>query len=165
MGARPANPRPANPRPGVKPVPTADQELGGLNDYIGYLLRRAQLAVFQDVIQAMGDFDLRPAQFSTLMIINARPGLRQIEVATQLGIQRTNFVTLFDSLEKRGLAERKPSPEDRRSHSLYLTARGQAFLAEVRAAVDAHEARMADLLGLDDYVTVKRILGKLLPRS
>lgn len=158
MGARPEKPR-----TGAKAVPTADQAFGGLNNYIGYLLRRAQLAVFQDVIQAMGEFDLRPAQFSTLMIINSRPGLRQTEVATELGIQRTNFVTLFDSLEKRGLAERKPSPEDRRSHSLYLTEHGRKFLAQVRAAVDAHEARMADLLGHEDYVTVKRILGKLLP--
>lgn len=137
------------------------EKIGDLSNYVGYTLRRAQLSVFQDFIRSLADFDLRPAQFSVLCIMDATPGLRQTEVANLLGIQRTNFVTLFDSLERRGLAERKPSPEDRRSHSLYLTDAGDAYLRDVRVAVDAHEARLVDLLGHDDYVTLKRILSQL----
>ena len=37
--------------------------LGLLDNLLGYRLRRAQLAVFQDFLIAMKDFDLRPAQF------------------------------------------------------------------------------------------------------
>ncbi|MGC2857475.1 MarR family winged helix-turn-helix transcriptional regulator [Novispirillum sp. DQ9] len=140
-------------------------KLGDLPEHVGYVLRRAQMAVFQDFIQSLADFDLRPAQFSVLSVIDASPGLRQTEVATLLGIQRTNFVTLFDSLERRGLAERKPSPEDRRSHSLYLTEAGRDYLRQVKGAVKAHEQRIATRLGDEDYTALKRILVRLLPEE
>lgn len=106
------------------------------------------------------EFNLRPASFSVLTILDSTPGLRQTEVANLLGIQRPSFVTLFDSLEKRGLgiaqalargsAVALPVPDDG----------GRAFWATVRERVNVHEAKMADILGHDDYETLKRILGK-----
>lgn len=154
--------KPRQPESAAKAVVGGQEKLGDLPNYVGYMLRRAQLTVFQDFIQSLAEFDLRPAQFSVLSVIEASPGLRQTEVANLLGIQRTNFVTLFDSLEARGLAERMPSKDDRRSHSLYLTDAGRAYLRDVKASVDAHEARIAQQVGQDDYLTLKRILGKLL---
>lgn len=157
--------KPQQPEPANEVVPGGTGQLGDLPNYVGYMLRRAQLTVFQDFIQSLADFDLRPAQFSVLSVIEASPGLRQTEVANLLGIQRTNFVTLFDSLEARGLAERKPSKEDRRSHSLYLTETGRNYLRDVKTAVDVHERRIAEQVGQDDYEALKRILGKLLVMS
>ena len=81
-------------------------DLGPLPELIGYVLRRAQLAVFQDFFAAFAPFDIRPAQFSVLTIIERNPGLTQTQVAEALGIKRTNFVGMLDELEKRGLAER-----------------------------------------------------------
>src|SRR5690606_7319292 len=102
--------------------------LGPLAELVGYSLRRAQLAVFQDFIVKMKDFALRPAQFSVLAIIQANPGLKQSQVSEALGINRANFVALLDELEHRNLARRAPSPDDRRSNALYLTPQGEAFL-------------------------------------
>jgi len=79
-------------------------DLGPLPELIGYVLRRAQLAVFQDFFGAFAPFDVRPAQFSVLTIIERNPGLTQSQVAEALGIKRTNFVGMLDELEKRGLA-------------------------------------------------------------
>ena len=84
-----------------------DIDLGPLPELIGYVLRRAQLVVFQDFFSAFAPFDIRPAQFSVLTVIERNPGLTQSQVAAALGIKRTNFVGMLDALEKRGLAERR----------------------------------------------------------
>ena len=114
---------------------------------IGYALRRAQLAVFDEVIRDFAELDLRPAQFSVLALVGHRPGLKQSEVAAALGIQRANFVALLDGLERRGLARRAPAPNDRRCHALHLTAEGERVLALASARVAAIEARLEAKLG------------------
>ena len=121
--------------------------LGPLTDQIGYALRRAQLAVFDEVIRSIADLDLRLAQYSVLVVLNHRPGLKQSEVAAALGIQRANFVALIDNLEQRGLAQRTPDPSDRRSYALHLTAEGQRVLARANTRVAAVEARLHAKLG------------------
>ena len=102
--------------------------MSAIERHVGYLLRRAQLQVFEDVIRALAPLGLRPATYSALVIIDANPGRSQREVASALGIQRPNFVAMMDEFETRGLAERLPSPTDRRSHALRLTERGQSLL-------------------------------------
>ena len=92
-----------------------DLDLGPLPDLIGYVLRRAQLVVFQDFFSAFAPFDISPAQFSVLTVIERNPGLTQSQVAAALGIKRTNFVGLLDELERRSLAERRQTARDKRS--------------------------------------------------
>src|SRR5438128_10827937 len=112
-------------------------DLGALPDLIGYVLRRAQLVVFQDFYQAFAPFDIRPAQFSVLTVIERNPGLTQSQVAEALGIKRTNFVGMLDALEKRGLAERRQA-RDKRSYALYLTADGAALMRKLKPVIKAH---------------------------
>jgi DNA-binding MarR family transcriptional regulator len=123
-------------------------DLGPLPGLIGYVLRRAQLAVFQDFFAAFGAFDIRPAQFSVLTIIERNPGLTQSQVAAALGIKRTNFVGLLDALEKRGLAERRQA-RDKRSYALYLTGDGAALMRKLKPVLKAHESRMIAKVGED----------------
>lgn len=139
------------PRPETGAASTSDVSLGYLEGLLGYSLRRAQLAVFQDFIQSMKDFDLRPAQFSVLAIIGANPGLKQSRVSEALGINRANFVALLDELEQRKLAKRAAAPGDRRSNALYLTPKGEAFLKDAhQQLINHHERRLEDVLGTTD---------------
>ena len=124
-----------------------DIDLGPLPELIGYVLRRAQLTVFQDFFAAFAPFDIRPAQFSVLTVIERNPGLTQTKVAEALGIKRTNFVGMLDELEKRGLAERRQAARDKRSYALYLTADGAALMRKLRPVLKAHESRMVALVG------------------
>lgn len=137
-------------------------QLGYLDGLLGYMLRRAQLALFQDFIVKMKGFDLRPAQFSVLAIIQANPGLKQSRVSEALGINRANFVALLDELEKRKLARRAPADGDRRSNALYLTPQGEAFLEDAfRHLLTQHESRLDDILGTADKQRLLALLGKL----
>jgi DNA-binding MarR family transcriptional regulator len=145
---------------------TADEkrsiDLGLLDNLIGYRLRRAQLAVFQDFIIAMKPFELRPAQFSVLAIIAANPGLKQSRVSEALGINRANFVALLDELEQRKLARRAPAPGDRRSNALFLTPKGEGFLKDAyRHLLNQHEKRVETVLGSADKQQLLSLLEKL----
>jgi DNA-binding MarR family transcriptional regulator len=122
-------------------------DLGVLQGHLGYFLRRAQVAVFQDFIRTLASIDIRPAQYSVLVVIGANAGLSQTDVAQILGIERARLVRLLDLLEKRGLTQRLPSPTDRRSHVLRLTPAGQQTLKRAKALAAEHEQRLLERLG------------------
>jgi len=108
---------------------------GPLADYVGYALRRAQIASVAGFLEAMKEVDLRPTQFAVLTLIRENPGVRQTEVCAALGLQKANFVPLLNELQRRGLALRKAGVPDRRSSALHLTAHGEAVL---QRAVELH---------------------------
>ena len=131
-----------------------------LTQHLGYFLRRAQVWVFQDFIKTLSAVDLRPAQYSVLVVIGANPGLSQAELAHRLAIERAGLVHMLDHLQKRGLTERLPSPTDRRTHALQLTREGQKLLKRAKALAAKHEARLADKIGPDAREEMLRLLGE-----
>jgi DNA-binding MarR family transcriptional regulator len=136
-------------------------DLGRLGNMIGYVLRRAQLAVFDDLIATFAELDLRPAQYSVLVLLGEHPGLKQSDVAAALGIQRANFVVLFDGLEQRGLARRSAAPNDRRSYALYLTEEGERALARAKELEAQLEARLDRRLGPGGREQLLTLLGRI----
>jgi DNA-binding MarR family transcriptional regulator len=122
-------------------------EHGPLGERLGYILRRAQLAIFEDFIAACSVHDIRPAQYSALTIIERNPGLSQTKVAEALGIKKPNFVAMVDELEHRGLVRRDASPGDRRSHALFLTDEGRLLIRKLHQISADHEQRIVDLVG------------------
>jgi DNA-binding MarR family transcriptional regulator len=122
-------------------------DLGVLDGHLGYFVRRLQVWIFQDFVRTLAAFDIRPAQFSVLVVIEANPGLSQADLADTLGIERARLVRLLDGLERRGLTRRQRSPSDRRSHALSLTEGGREMLEQVKALAAGHEAHLADRLG------------------
>ncbi len=147
------------------PEPEALEEapeaaLARLEDHVGYALRLAQIAVFQDFHRVMGELGLTPTQYSILMWLAAHPGARASQVAEQLRIKRTNFVPLLDRLEARGLVSRQRLAEDRRAFALHLTEAGERLRREARRRVALSEGRIAAALGSSG----KRALLDLLAR-
>jgi DNA-binding MarR family transcriptional regulator len=138
-----------------------DVDIGALTSLIGYMLRRAQIAVFQDAFRGFAEVGIRPAQFSVLTVLAHNPGRTQSQIAAALGIKRTNFVALIDSLERRGLAERRPAPNDRRSHALHLTDAGKVTVRRLNRMVDKLEAGMIRRIGRDRRAVLLELLRRL----
>ena len=122
-------------------------DLGHLPGLVGYMLRRAQLAVFQDFAQTHAEVGIRPAQYAALTVIERNPGLKQKDVSAALGIKRANFVAMCDELETLGLAARRPIPTDRRSYALHLTRKGRALMKVLHATNQEHETRLTAQIG------------------
>jgi DNA-binding MarR family transcriptional regulator len=135
--------------------------LGPLPGYTGYVLRRAQVALFENFINAFKPLGLRPAQFSVLLVVHANPGRRQSEIAAALGIRQANLVGLIDELDERGLAKRKRLEADRRSHALTLTAKGKALLKTALAMQARFEQHLVAELGANEHARLLSALVKL----
>jgi DNA-binding MarR family transcriptional regulator len=103
-----------------------------LDGYLGYVLRRAQMKVFQHLSARLEPFDLRPAQFTALMIIEQHPGLMQADLARALAIEPPQAVVLVNKLEKLGLAMRVRCKPDKRSYGIFLSKSGEAQLKELK---------------------------------
>jgi DNA-binding MarR family transcriptional regulator len=132
-----------------------------LNQSVGYMLRRAQLAVFADFGEALAELGLRPAQFGVLSVLDRNPGVTQSRVCAALGIRHANFVSIIGSLERRGLVERSSSRTDRRSKSLTLTMAGRRALARASEMQRLHETRIGQLLGPGGRAQLVRLLERL----
>ncbi|WP_439372985.1 MarR family winged helix-turn-helix transcriptional regulator [Bradyrhizobium sp. PMVTL-01] len=137
-------------------------QLGELSEQLGYVLKRAQLKVFENFLRCMASLQLTPAQFSVLLLVEKNPGRNQTEIASTLGILRPNFVAMLDNLESRDLCARIRSTNDRRSHILVLTDKGKAVLARAKKLVASkHEARLNDLLGQANREALIGMLSKI----
>jgi DNA-binding MarR family transcriptional regulator len=60
----------------------------------------------------------------------------QIELARIVGLDKSTMVGTIDELERLGLAERRPSPSDRRARVIVVTALGRRRLAEADAVLE-----------------------------
>lgn len=110
-----------------------------LDDLIGYQLRMAYVAVRRHFEVAMEKLDLTQKQTSVLWLIEANPGVSQIALANELGMDRASMMAIVDRLEERGLILRKRSAEDGRRQELNATAKGKKVLAQAKTAIHDHE--------------------------
>lgn len=138
-----------------------DIDRGLLADLIGYHLRRADAFTFQSFGAALADDRVSPGQLGVLLLVQANPGINQTRAGKALGIDRSTLVSIIDGLEERGFVERTPSPTDRRSHALMLTATGGTFLADMRPRLDAHEYEVARNLTATERQSLIRLLEKI----
>lgn len=109
-----------------------------LKDSAGYSLRRASNAMMAELAERLVALDLRMADVSVLMMIEANLAITASRIGRALDIQRANMVPLLKKLEDARLVER--APIDKRSQGLSLTGQGAARLAEARKVIDAFES-------------------------
>ena len=105
-------------------------DLGQLGQSLGFALRLSQLAVFGEFYAALGQFGMKPGEFSILYLLSRNPDARQGEIAERLAIKRAHMTKLVRSFEERGLVSRRVPDDDRRAVLLRLTGAGEAFVAD-----------------------------------
>jgi DNA-binding MarR family transcriptional regulator len=141
-------------------VPRAPNiDLGGLDQFTGYVVRRAQVWIFQDFKRALRDLDMTPGQFSVMKIVAANPGIAQARVAEVLCIERARLVQMLDRLEAPRLIDRTRSATDRRSHALHLTAEGARMLERLEERIEAHERNVVARIGAKGKSDLLRLLA------
>jgi DNA-binding MarR family transcriptional regulator len=119
-------------------TPSIDATL--LNSLVGYRLRRAQLAYFENFTATCTEQGVTPGLFGILCVVRDNPGMTQTAVANAIDTDRSAMVSAVDKLEKLRLIERRPSGSDRRSNALFLTNEGIHFTENLYKKVLAHEA-------------------------
>ena len=150
--------------PVVRAEAPASVELGRLENNLGYRLRVAQLRIFRAFSEVASAHDLSPSQFAVLLFIEANPGIKQIELAEVLDLDRSSVVRLVDRCEAAKLVRRGSSKIDRRIAPPVLTARGRALLEKLEPAVSRKEAAASGLTRAERS-TLARLLKRIATNS
>jgi MarR family transcriptional regulator for hemolysin len=109
------------------------------------LLARASHALQTEHAAALAEIGITPRSYCVLC--KAGTGeLTQIQLAERCDLDKTTMVVTIDELERAGLAERRPSPTDRRARIISVTDAGRAKIDEGRRIVDrVHDEVLAAL--------------------
>jgi DNA-binding MarR family transcriptional regulator len=137
-----------------------DVELGPLDGYIGFHLRRAQETALRAFVATASQPAFKPGRFAALMVIRLNPGLSQIDVCRAIGRDKSTMSPLIRELAHDGLIVRESSERDRRSVTLRLTAKGEATLDRLLTSVQVHDRRLDAIVG-DAKPTLIALLKKI----
>lgn len=129
------------------------------DNLLGYQMRRATAVLMADFVRTLADFDMRPAEITTLLVIAENPDCSQSEVGEAIAIKRANMVPIIARLIERGLVAR--TRVDGRSLALRVTDMGAEKAAEAWRRIAKHEARFRDRLSREDLATVLSALPVL----
>ena len=136
-------------------------DMGVLPRLLGYHLRCAQVAMFRQFNQRLGNYEISPPQLGALVLIEANPGISQSAVAGALRFDRSTLVQIIDRLEGRGLVMREASAHDRRSHALKLTEAGAETLAGLKSEALDQDAGLAEDLTDEERPTLIGLLRRV----
>jgi DNA-binding MarR family transcriptional regulator len=152
-------PTSANPR--TKPQHGHALDTGVLGSLIGFNLRMAQLAVYDDFMRGAPVRGLTPGQLAILVLIERNPDNTQQRLSEQIGIEKSTLVVRLHRLAERGLIERVRSTEDRRQNGLRLTRQGQAALKSMLAFIARHERKVTRKLTPSERKQLVVLLRKI----
>ena len=106
-----------------------------LCDNLCWLLSRASYTLTTELTAALENLGISPRAHAVLAAA-AGGEHTQTELARTVGLDKTTMVVTLDELEAAGLAERRPSPTDRRARVIAVTKAGRRRLGEAEAIGD-----------------------------
>jgi MarR family transcriptional regulator for hemolysin len=113
-----------------------------LSTNLCWLLSRAGYALTTELTAALEELDVSPRAQNVLGTAMCGE-YTQTELANLVGLDKTTMVATMDELEAKGLAERRPSPSDRRARVIGVTDAGKR---KVRASEEIVARVHADVL-------------------
>jgi DNA-binding MarR family transcriptional regulator len=135
-------------------------DLGELSGSLGFLLRLAQLQIFEDFFKALSKYDLKPGEFSVLHVLALNPAQRQGAIAKILRIKPAHMTKVIARLETSGFLTRTIPDDDRRSVKLSLTQKGDDFVRNHRNEFMGYFNRDQERLSDDELGELVALLKK-----
>lgn len=119
---------------------------------------RAVTRIYGEELRPSG---IKRSQFSILGYLYRFGELRLTELAEILFMERTTLTRNLKPLEKQGLIEVKPDPQDRRAKLLSITPEGQKRFKEALVLWRKAQKRVLETFGLEEWQTLEATLKKL----
>ena len=121
------------------------------------LLNMAGHALSNRLAAALAEVGLSPRMQCVLVHALERERT-QIQLANLADLDKTTMVATVDELERRGLAERRPSATDRRARIIAVTDQGRVAAEQGQQIVDrVHGEVLAALPGIDRSAFVEAL--------
>jgi DNA-binding MarR family transcriptional regulator len=139
-----------------------DRPPAALADYTGFLMNWVGTRSRRHFTHALEEScGLHPRDFGVLSVVASNPGITQQALGESAGVDPSTMVATLDMLEERGLAERRPHPEDRRKRAVHLTAEGKQVLRQGRRVAAAAAREVFEPLTPEERKQLHALLLKL----
>lgn len=125
---------------------------------IGFLLAKAHQRGWALFSEEINRYDLTPPQFSVLAFLWQQDGLTQTELSEKAQIDRTTIGGLLDRMARSNLLERRPHPQDRRAHLIFLTEQGKLLEPELTSLANQVLKRFTAGLSETDKQQLRNML-------
>lgn len=135
--------------------------LGRLDQYLGFQLKRLQNELSRALSERTQDFNLRSGMLSMLELILSNPGISQVKLGQEIGMDKSAVGILVDELERRELVLRQRSKVDRRLYELSITDAGRVTLERLFEELAYTEKVALAALEPDELASIARILDKV----
>jgi DNA-binding MarR family transcriptional regulator len=137
-------------------------ELENLSRSVCHMIRRANLELARRFMSAVGhQHSIRPGVMGILMVTGANPGIGQVDIAHQLGLDKANAAELIRSLEAAKWITRKRSTKDRRRQGVYLTSAGVQRLLALHRDTRAFEEVLLSAFTQEERDTLLVLLKRV----
>ena len=130
-------------------------------DQVGERYLAVHHRMFRAVNDEMSGCGLSMARTKVLLRLREQGPVRQSVLAVDFGLSPHSITDVVDGLERLGLAERRPDPDDRRAKLVAITEAGEAGLDVANATRERLLTQIFGALSDADRATFLRLLGSL----
>lgn len=141
--------------------PAGDMDVGAINEILGFHIRLAHGAVYRHFMETFAELDLTQKQVSVLWLVSDHPGMAQTDLAQRLRMDRATTMAIVNRLQARKYLYRGQSKTDGRKQTLFLSAEGEAALAEAKGAIRQHEEWLKSRFTAKEVAKLIELLARI----
>lgn len=138
-----------------------DEDIGEINNIVGFHIRLAHGAVYRHFTETFADLDLTQKQVSVLWLVDDHPNIAQTGLAKRMRMDRATTMAIINRLQKRGFLVRGQSKTDGRKQTLNLTDDGRQALASAQVAIQEHEKWLKSRFKKKEVEMLIEMLGRI----
>lgn len=125
------------------------------------LIGRASRGFTRIADLTLRDLGFATGQMPVLGSLKGGKALSQAELARIAQVEQPSMAQLLNRMERDGLVERVPDPEDKRSRLISLTAGAVKRMPEAKALMEAHVQDALAGFSPEELAELSRLLGRL----
>lgn len=107
------------------------------------------------------EFGFAVGQLPVLVSLKQQKALSQAELARIAQVEQPSMAQLLARMERDGLVERVPDPDDGRSRLISLTPLATRRLPKAKAVMDAHAQQVLEGFSAEDIAQLTALLTRL----
>jgi DNA-binding MarR family transcriptional regulator len=108
----------------------------------GFLVRRLHQIHVAMFLEECASHPVTPVQLAVLTTLSVLPGLDQVSIGHEVGLDRTTTADVVKRLEDNGLLTRMVHPVDKRARQVFLTPAGERVVSESNESMTRAQDRL-----------------------
>jgi DNA-binding MarR family transcriptional regulator len=133
-----------------------------ITNYLAYLLAQANRQMSAQMERALNEEGVQTEHWRILEVLSDEQGRSMGDLAAVVLMNHPALTKTVDRIVSRGLVHRRADPADSRRVLVYISDRGLALVARLRALVDDHHDAVTAAVGPRKAQQLKKLLGEFI---